>query len=108
MHFDLGILGAANHYVGMLATTLRRYDLAEAAFVKAQAVHERLRAPFHRARTHLERARMLIARDGGHLGDQAAVDLETARRLAAEHGCALVERRACDLLAGSGPPLTSP
>ena len=54
--------GAVAFYLGMLSTTLGRCDDAEAHFAEALAIHERLRAPYWTARTHLETARMLLTR----------------------------------------------
>ncbi len=93
-----GVYGAVAHYLGHLATVLGRYDTSEAHFVQALAVHERLLAPFHIARTHLEWGRMRLVR--GQPGDDryARAHLESALDLALQYGCALVEQRAVELL----------
>jgi tetratricopeptide (TPR) repeat protein len=92
------VLGAVAHYLGHLATVLGRHDTAETHFTHAQAIHARLQAPFHLARTHLEWGRMLSARaqPGDH--HAARAHLQTARDLAQPYGCALVEQRATELL----------
>ena len=96
-------IGAAAHYLGHLATVLDRYDTAETHFTQALAIHERLEAPFHIARTHLEWGRMLITR--AHLGDdgEARAHLESARDLAHQYGYALVEQRAVGLIGELDP-----
>jgi len=92
------VYGCVAHYLGHLATVLRRYDTAETHFNEALAIHERLEAPFHIARTRLEWGRMLIARNQSDDGQSARVHLESALDLAQRYGCALVERRAAELL----------
>jgi tetratricopeptide (TPR) repeat protein len=94
--------GAVTHYLGVLATVLGRYDDAGAHFADALAVHERLRAPFHLARTELEWARMLLARDAAGDHERALDLLQHARDRAYEHGCAQLERRARRLLDQTG------
>jgi tetratricopeptide (TPR) repeat protein len=93
-----GVYGAVAHYLGHLATVLGRYDRAEIHFAQAQIIHEELQAPFHLARTHLEWARMLLARaqPGGNAAARA--HLESARDLAHRHGCTQVEQRANEFL----------
>jgi hypothetical protein len=49
-------------YLGMLATTRRRYDAAEVHFAEAEAMHRRLEAPLWLAMTRAEHARMLSQR----------------------------------------------
>jgi tetratricopeptide (TPR) repeat protein len=90
--------GAVDHYLGHLATVLGRYDVAEHHFTQALALHERLEAPFHVARTKLELGRMLMARGASGDIEAARAHLEEARDLAQRCGCALVEKRANDSL----------
>jgi DNA-binding winged helix-turn-helix (wHTH) protein len=56
------INGSIALYLGILATTLRRYDAAEVHFAEAEAVHRRLEAPLWLATTRAEHARMLSQR----------------------------------------------
>jgi len=91
--------GAIAHYLGQLATVLGRYDTAEEHFSMARTLHERLQAPFHHARTHLEWARMLVVRARPADGHHARTHLDTAIDLARRYGCALVEQQASELLA---------
>ena len=91
------VAGAIAHYLGLLATVLGRLE-AEAHFVEAEQTHVRIGAPAWLARTHLEWARMLLAR-------RAPGDTQRARELLAEAlttgrtlGLANVERRAVHLL----------
>jgi class 3 adenylate cyclase len=91
-------LGATDHHLGELATTLSRFDHAETHFAAAEVFHERIGAPSWLARGRLEWARMLLAR-------RQAGDVERARRLlsqavatAQEFGLGNVERQAVALL----------
>src|SRR5439155_18705023 len=56
------VAGAIVHYLGPLATVLGRLEEAEAHFVEAEQIHDRIGAPAWLARTHLEWARMLLVR----------------------------------------------
>jgi len=55
--------GSGSRYLGLLATTLRRWPEAEQHFDDALAMHAELRSPPLIARTQHDYARMLIARD---------------------------------------------
>ncbi|MGH7752908.1 MAG: hypothetical protein ACREN5_08840, partial [Gemmatimonadales bacterium] len=91
-------VGAVAYHLGMLATTLGRFDEAESRFAAAAALHERTRAPTWLARTRLEGARMLLDRrqpgDAERARDLLGQALATAREL----GLGNVERRAAGLL----------
>jgi len=50
--------GSIALYLGMLATTLQRYDAAEGHLAEAEVVHRRLAAPLLLAMTRAEHARM--------------------------------------------------
>lgn len=86
------------HHLGMLATTLGRFDEAETHFATAASTHERIGALAWLARTRLEWARMLLARrqpgDAARARDLLGQALATAREL----GLGNVERRAVALL----------
>jgi DNA-binding SARP family transcriptional activator len=73
------VLGSTSHYLGLLATTLGRYDDAEQHFTTASAIHDRLTAPAWLARTNLEWARMLTLRHHRGDVDRAHALLDTAR-----------------------------
>jgi DNA-binding SARP family transcriptional activator/tetratricopeptide (TPR) repeat protein len=92
------ISGSVAHYLGLLTTTLGRFEAAQGYFAKAADAHERIGAPTWLARTRLEWARMLVSR-------RRRGDVEMARGLllqslstARELGLANVERRAVALL----------
>lgn len=68
------------HHLGLLATTLGRYEEAESRFGEAMAIHERIGAPHWLARTRLEWARMLLARRQPGDVERARSLLETAIR----------------------------
>ena len=80
----LACLGAADRYLGMLCTVLRRWDAAEQHFDRAVALEERIRGPALLVRTRYWQACFLRAR-GGPGDDRAAralfgsVSDETAR-----------------------------
>ena len=69
--------GLHDEALGILATTLGRYDVAEGHFEEAARLAGRLAAPAWLARTHLDWARMLTRR-------AAPGDAERARELAAQ------------------------
>ena len=54
--------GSVLHYLGLLATTMGRFDDAQARFAASTATHQRIQAPTWLARTRLEWARMLLTR----------------------------------------------
>jgi tetratricopeptide (TPR) repeat protein len=90
--------GAVPHYLGLLATTLGRYEEAERRFVAAAAVYERLSAPTLLARTRLESAQMLLLRREAGDGERARQLLGQALTTARKLGLGTVERRAVALL----------
>jgi class 3 adenylate cyclase/tetratricopeptide (TPR) repeat protein len=95
------ITGCVSYYLGLLATTLERYDEAEARFAAAEATHERVKAPAWVARTRVEWAAMLLcradiaSRDAERARDLLGQALTTARQLSLPN----VERRTVELLA---------
>lgn len=64
-------LGSVSHYLGLLATTLERFDEAERHFAASEAAHERLQAPGWRARTRLARAQLRLRRGRPEDADEA-------------------------------------
>jgi hypothetical protein len=86
------------HHLGLLASTLGRYDEADRRFGDAAAIHVRIGAPHWLARTRLEWARMLLTRrqpgDTARGREFLSHALATARELA----LANVERNAVALL----------
>jgi DNA-binding SARP family transcriptional activator/tetratricopeptide (TPR) repeat protein len=93
---------SVSHYLGLLATTLERYDEAEARFAAAQSLHERLAAPTWLARTRLEWARMLLRRRRAGDDERARQLLGQAVDAARNLGLANVERQAVGLLQEHG------
>jgi tetratricopeptide (TPR) repeat protein len=57
-------VGAASRYLGILASTMERWDEAERHFEHALAMNERMGAPPWLAHAQHDYARMLVARDG--------------------------------------------
>jgi hypothetical protein len=86
------------HHLGLLATTLGRYEEADQHFHDALAIHERIGAPQFVAQTRLERASMLLRRRGPGDEEQARNLLGQALSTARELGLLNVERRAAALL----------
>ena len=94
-----GVLrGAVAHYLGLLAAAVGSYDAGARHFADAAALHERMQAPFHAARTELEWGRMLLEDRASTSTDLAAQHVERARQIAAVHHCSQVERRAARLI----------
>jgi len=71
--------GAADRYLGMLATVLREWDLADEHFESALALNRRLGARTWLARTLYEHGRMHLAR--GRTGDGPRADAALAEAL---------------------------
>lgn len=95
----LGIVaGSVSHYLGILATTLGRFDGAEAHFATGASTHARIGASTWFARTHLEWARMLLTRREPGDAERARDLLSEAVATAREFGLGNVERRAVALL----------
>ena len=92
------ITGCVAHFLGILATTLARFDEAERHFAAAEAAHARLPGPGWLARTRLEWARMLLTRRASGDAERARQLLGQALETARELGLANVERRTVTLL----------
>ncbi|HEX6382912.1 MAG TPA: helix-turn-helix transcriptional regulator, partial [Acidimicrobiia bacterium] len=90
-------LGSVAHYLGVLATTLERFDDAERHLAAGEAAHERLGAPGWLARTRLERARLLVTRGEPEDAKEARQLLDQVKDSAREMGLAGLERRAAAL-----------
>jgi tetratricopeptide (TPR) repeat protein len=94
------VFGSVARHLGLLATTLGRFDEADAHFAAALAMHERLRSRPLCARTQHDWAAMLTARDAPGDGERArrllVPAIESARllgmRVLLEQALALQER----------------
>jgi class 3 adenylate cyclase/tetratricopeptide (TPR) repeat protein len=86
-------------YLGLLATTLGRYDDAEVHFVEAHAMHERIGAPYWLAVTRVDWAKMLRRRARPGDRERARAMLDQALATAREYGFGGVERQTMQLLA---------
>lgn len=73
-----GAWGAVAHYLGLLATTLGRFDDADAHFAAAAETHARNGMPAWLARTRLAWGRMLLARRRTGDGERARSLAEAA------------------------------
>ncbi len=95
-----GCPGAADRFLGLLATTMARWSDAERHFADAMALNVRTGARMPLAQTQHDLARMLLAR--GFPGDRArATDLlRQALGTAAERGLIALQRSAEALIAG--------
>jgi len=89
MTFGFGWIGPVAHYLGVLAATTGRFDVASAHFDAACRMNERLEARPWLARTKFEYARSLLARGSPHDREQAAAMLAEARTSAAAIGLVL-------------------
>ena len=85
------------HHLGLLATTLGRFEEAEHHFRSAEEIHGRVGSPVYLARTRLECARMLLARRTAADADGARDLLRQVLATARELGLANIERRAAAL-----------
>jgi DNA-binding CsgD family transcriptional regulator len=89
--------GAADRYLGMLASLLGDWDRAEAHFHSALALDTRLGARTWLAHTAYEYARMLLARGTGNDRAQAQAQLGLAMGLARTIGLGTLGRRVAEL-----------
>ena len=94
-------LNCVTHYLGLLATSLSRFNEAEAHFRAAVERQLRLGTPAWLAHTRFEWARMLLARRTPGDEDQARELLDQALAAARDLGMANVERRTVALLQSS-------
>jgi len=94
--------GAADRYLGMLASTLGEWERAEEHFERAIELNRQMEAATWLAHTEYQYARMmLVARPDRH--HRAAVLLEDAERLATGIGMATVGNRIRALAAPAAP-----
>ncbi len=96
------VLGVVAHDLGMLATVLGRYDVADTHFAHAFEISRRLEAPFFVALTQLEWSRALLARGATGDAGRAETMLAVARDVAERYGFPAVARQAADQLATLG------
>jgi hypothetical protein len=89
--------GAVALYLGMLASSLDRFDDAAAHFAEAIDIHEGLRSPYWMARTQLEQGRMLLARGAPGDSGQAMLLLDDVEGTAGDYGFASLTRHAATL-----------
>jgi tetratricopeptide (TPR) repeat protein len=90
-------LGATSRVLGCLATTLRRFETAEAHFEHALALNTRIGARSFLVRTRRAYATMLLDRAAAGDPERAATQVEAGLALAGELGMALELRRLDDL-----------
>jgi hypothetical protein len=90
--------GPVSHFLGGLATVLKRYETADDYFVQAQAFSERVSSKYFAARTSLSYGRMLLERDDRGGLEKGRQLLTKARATAAANGYGNVERRAAAAL----------
>jgi DNA-binding CsgD family transcriptional regulator/tetratricopeptide (TPR) repeat protein len=84
--------GSADRYLGMLATTLGEWELAEGHFERALAMNRQMDAVTWLAHTKYEYARLILARGPGHR-DRAAALLAEADDLAIRIGMTALRNR---------------
>jgi len=85
---NLSEMGPVTRALGVLASLMGKYSLAEVHFADALATSERIGAPPHVARTHVDRARMLLARGAPGDAERARELLGAATPLAERIGMA--------------------
>ncbi|GAB3436121.1 helix-turn-helix transcriptional regulator [Flindersiella endophytica] len=104
--------GAADRYLGMLATVNRDYAKAEAHFERALALNQRMGAHTWTAHTAHQYARMLLRRKAAGDHERASELAALAGRLAERHGLVALARKLGALVstspaAGTGPDALS-
>jgi hypothetical protein len=93
------VSGPVAFHLGLLATIAGDWEQAESYFSAAAATQERIAAPAGLARTHLERARMLLTRARPGDREQAQDLLHHALATARDLKLAKIEQDAVSLLA---------
>ncbi len=96
--------GAADRQLGMLATVLGEWELADRHFADAAALNRELGATTWLAHTLCEHGRMLLRRGGLPERDEAAAYLDEALGIAQRHGLVRVAAR----VRAAGRPSGSP
>jgi DNA-binding CsgD family transcriptional regulator/tetratricopeptide (TPR) repeat protein len=101
--------GAADRQLGMLATVLGEWELADRHFADAAALNRKLGADTWLAHTLCEHGRMLLRRGGIPEREAAAAHLEEALGIAQRHGLVRVAARvrAAGLPSGDSAPRQS-
>ena len=94
-------LGAVDRYLGMLASTFQRPDLAAAHYENAASLEANLESPPLAARTSYWRARALLTAGGAADVTEAVTQLATCRATAGRLGMASLAARADRALAGA-------
>jgi predicted ATPase len=94
--------------LGMLAGVLERWDDVDPHFERALELCDRLGARAIRARVLLERARVLLARDGGGDRDRSLESLNEASSICEDLQLTGVARRVADVRDGAERPPTGP
>ena len=99
------VSGSIDWALGMLATTLERYEDADGHFATAAEIEERLGAPLLLARTHAGWARALIARGRSEDLERAQHMLEQAEDSVGAEGIAREIAECRTALASASAPL---
>jgi tetratricopeptide (TPR) repeat protein len=96
--------GSVELFLGLLATTMQRWDEAERHFESARAMHERMRSPPLGAHTDHEHARMLLARGRPEDRTRAHDLLTRAATTASTLGMTRLSDRVAELAPGTREP----
>jgi hypothetical protein len=96
--FTTACYGPASRYLGMLATTMGRFDDAEAHFEDALVRCDRLESPTWAAHTQYQFARMLVTRRRGDDAARAELLARAALETTARIGMRALQERAGRLL----------
>jgi len=94
-------MGSLEHYLGALATVLGNHDEAVDRLRRSCEVHAAIAAPFYEARSRIQLAVALLARNEGGDGEAARAELERSVGIAERHRYRMVHLRAAQLLANS-------
>jgi len=100
--------GAAAAFLGLLATSLRRWSEADEHFAKASRLQAAMGTRHMLARTECDHAAMLLARGGEHDVPRALEKLARVRSLAEELGMRTLLERAASLAAAQSDGRAGP
>lgn len=90
--------GSFDHFIGMLESVMGRLDAAEKSLIRGESAHAGVPAPLWLARSRLERAKVLLARQAPQCTEQAGGLLNDVLDTARQYGLGAVERSAAELL----------
>jgi hypothetical protein len=101
---EVSCFGAASRYLGQLAATMGRWQVAESHFDQALLMNARMGAKPWSAHTQFQYARMLLARSAPTDVPRAAILLDDARMIARQLGMRSLATRIAEVSREAAEP----